>query len=234
MSSAMSWQVSRRRVGTTGAPLVGGEMAEMPGFYADGEYDLAGFIVGEVAWPDLAVRDPAAGDALIALPSDGFHTNGYSLVRKLVFDRLGLSVDDVFPGCGECVGDVLLKTHRSYLRELEPSLDGGRIRALAHITGGGIPGNLDRVLDDSVDAVVWTDTWDVPNEFAVMAEASGAGRHELFQTFNMGVGMIAIVRPADVETVLAEVRGAGGAAFVCGEVEEGSGRVHMTERQGPS
>jgi phosphoribosylformylglycinamidine cyclo-ligase len=217
-----------------GCALVGGEMAEMPGFYADGEYDLAGFIVGEAAWPDLAVRDPAAGDVLIALPSDGFHTNGYSLVRKLVFDRLGLSVDDVFPGSGESVGDVLLRTHRSYLRELEPSLDAGRIRALAHITGGGIPGNLDRVLDDSIDAVVWTDTWEIPNEFAVMAEASGAGAADLFQTFNMGVGMIAIVRPSDAETMLGEVREAGCAAFVCGEVVTGSGQVHITDRQGPS
>ncbi|MDH3733130.1 MAG: phosphoribosylformylglycinamidine cyclo-ligase, partial [Gemmatimonadota bacterium] len=210
-----------------GCALVGGETAEMPDFYGEGEYDLAGFIVGEVAWPELTRRDPAVGDALIGLPSNGFHTNGYSLVRKLVFERLGLTVDDAFPGSDASVADVLLAPHRSYLRELEPSLDAGRIRALAHITGGGIPGNLDRVLGPSLDAVVDVDTWSIPNEFQVMAEASGAPAEELFRTFNMGVGMIAVVRADDAEAVLTEVGAAGGAAFICGSVVEGIGEVRL-------
>ncbi|MDX1392968.1 MAG: phosphoribosylformylglycinamidine cyclo-ligase [Gemmatimonadota bacterium] len=215
--------------------LVGGEMAEMPGFYADGEYDLAGFIVGEAAWPELGERDPAAGDVLIGLPSSGFHTNGYSLVRKLVFDRLDLAVGDPFPGeDGATVGDVLLRTHRSYLRELESSLDAGRIRALAHITGGGLPGNVDRVLGAGVDAVIDTGTWDVPNPFRVMQEASGAPPAEMFSTFNMGIGMVAIVRQADADAVLGDLREAECAAFVCGEVTAGSGRVRIVGGDGPA
>ena len=217
-----------------GCALVGGEMAEMPGFYSDGEYDLAGFIVGEAAWPELAVGDLAIGDVLIGLPSDGFHTNGYSLIRKLVFERLRLSVTDRFPGSEATVGDVLLTPHRSYLRALEVSLDQGRVRALAHVTGGGLPGNVDRVLPDDLDAIVWTDAWDIPNEFQVMAEISGAPAEELYRTFNMGVGMVAIVRPGDVDVVLSEIRTAGCDAFVCGEVVGGAGGVVLLEREGTS
>ena len=210
--------------------LVGGETAEMPDFYGEGEYDLAGFIVGEAVYSDLAARDPARGDALIGLPSNGFHTNGYSFVRKLVFDRMGLTVTDVFPGCSESVADVLLRTHRSYLNELEPSLQAGRVRALALITGGGIPGNLNRVLTEDVDAVVWQDTWEVPNEFQVMAKEGRSDEDELFQTFNMGIGMIAIVRPTDADTVVSEIRAAGCDAFVCGEVTRGAGEVRLERR----
>ena len=210
-----------------GCALVGGETAEMPDFYAAGEYDLAGFIVGEAAYPGLATPAPAPGDTLIGLPSSGFHTNGYSLIRKLVFERLGLTVADPFPGTDESVADVLLRTHRSYLHALERSLDAGRIRALAHITGGGIPGNLDRVLGDACDAIVDTGTWDVPHEFRVMAEASGAPGRELFRTFNMGVGMVAAVRPGDAERTIEEIRAAGCEAFVCGEVVPGEGRVRF-------
>jgi phosphoribosylformylglycinamidine cyclo-ligase len=210
-----------------GCALIGGETAEMPDFYAPGEYDLAGFIVGEAAYPELLESDLEVGDVLIGLPSNGFHTNGYSLIRKLVFERMGLSVDDEFPGSGVTVADVLLKTHRSYLRELESSLEAGRIRALAHITGGGIPGNLDRALPDSLDAIVDTTTWEVPNEFEVMAVESGASREELFQTFNMGVGMIAVVREGDSEVVLSEIRDAGCEAFICGQIISGTGVVQL-------
>lgn len=210
-----------------GCALLGGETAEMPDFYAAGEYDLAGFIVGEVVYPDLADRDPGPGDALIGLPSSGLHTNGYSFARTLLFDRLGLSVDDAFPGSDESVADVLLRTHRSYLHALESSLAAGRIRALAHITGGGIPGNLDRVLGPALDAVVRLDSWTPPHEFAVIADASEASNEELFQTFNMGVGMIAIIRPDEVHATLAGIRDAGCDAFVCGEVVNGGGNVRM-------
>jgi phosphoribosylformylglycinamidine cyclo-ligase len=117
------------------------------------------------------------------------------------------------------------------LRDLESSLDAGRVRALAHITGGGLPGNVDRVLDDDLDAVVWTDAWEIPNEFKVMAEASGAPREELFRTFNMGIGMVAIVRPVDADAVLSDIRAAGCEAFLCGEVVAGTGSVRLTERQ---
>lgn len=221
-----------RACGRNGCALLGGETAEMPDFYAAGEYDLAGFIVGEATWPDLAAPSPAPGDILIGLPSSGFHTNGYSLIRKLVFERLGLAVTDPFPGADESVADVLLRTHRSYLRELEPSLEAGRIRALAHITGGGIPGNLNRVLGEACDAVVDTRSWELPNEFRVMAEASGAPEAELFRTFNMGIGVIAAVGPDEADAAIVEIRGAGCEAFVCGEVVPGEGRVRLDSGAG--
>ncbi|WP_420634624.1 phosphoribosylformylglycinamidine cyclo-ligase [Candidatus Palauibacter sp.] len=210
-----------------GCALLGGETAEMPDFYAEGEYDLAGFVVGEIAYPELARREIAAGDHLIGLASSGIHTNGYSFVRALFFGRLGLGAHDLFPGAEASVSEVLLRPHRSYLPILAPSLEAGRVRALAHITGGGIPGNLDRILDPDLDAVVRSDAWTRPHEFAVIARESGAEEAELFDTFNMGVGMIAVVRESDVGPVLDEVRGSGCDAFVCGELVEGAGKVRM-------
>ncbi len=210
-----------------GCALLGGETAEMPDFYADGEYDLAGFVVGEVAYPKLARREIAAGDRLVGLASNGIHTNGYSFVRALFFDRLGLSADDPFPGAGESVSEVLLRTHRSYLPVLEKSLRHERVKALAHITGGGIPGNLDRVLGTRLDAVVNTDSWPRPHEFRVIERKSGASREELFATFNMGIGMIAATQAADAATVVEEARGAGCDAFLCGEVVAGTGKVRL-------
>ncbi|MCG8466763.1 MAG: phosphoribosylformylglycinamidine cyclo-ligase, partial [Gemmatimonadetes bacterium] len=129
-----------------GCALLGGETAEMPDFYRPGEYDLAGFVVGEVAYPTVGARELASGDRLIGLASSGFHTNGYSFLRELFFQRLGLGVGDAFPGSDETVADVLLRPHRAYLTALAASLADERIRGLAHVTGGGIPGNLDRVL----------------------------------------------------------------------------------------
>lgn len=210
-----------------GCALLGGETAEMPDFYAEGEYDLAGFIVGEMVYPELARRELAPGDRLIGLASSGIHTNGYSFVRALFFGRLGLGANDRFPGSAASVSEVLLRPHRSYLPLLAQSLDEGRIRALAHITGGGIPGNLDRVLGGELDAVVRPDAWPRPHEFEVIARESGADEAELFRIFNMGIGMIAVVREADVASVLARIRGAGCAAFECGELLDGAGVVRL-------
>jgi len=212
---------------TNRCALLGGETSEMPDFYAAGEYDLAGFIVGEVAFPALTRHELESGDRLIGLASNGLHTNGYSFVRKLVFDRMGLSVDDPFPGSDASVADILLRTHRSYLPALQPGLEAGRVRALAHITGGGIPGNLSRVLGTDFDAVVRSGAWKRPHEFAVIAEVSGASEEELFRTFNMGVGMMAITREKDVETTLDEIRGSGCEAVLCGEIVRGAGKVRL-------
>jgi len=212
---------------SNGCALVGGETAEMPDFYAEGEYDLAGFVVGEVAYPALAERAVREGDVLLGLASSGFHTNGFSFVRALVFERLGLDVSDPFPGSDRSVADVLLTPHRSYLACLEPSLSGGRIRALAHITGGGIPGNLDRVLPPDLDAAVRTSAWTPSLEFEVMARESGAARDELFRVFNMGVGMIAIVPADEAGTVASETTAAGCETFPIGELVGGSGRVRL-------
>lgn len=208
-----------------GCALLGGETAEMPGLYAPGEYDLAGFIVGRVTW-DIPGRDGISpGDRLLGLPSSGLHTNGYSLARALLFDRLGLEPEDQFPGLRESVADVLLRVHTSYLRPLRQTCREGRLKGLAHITGGGIPGNLRRVLPEGADAVVHTGAWDPGPVFHLLGEESGLALQDLYEAFNMGVGMIAVVGPADVAAVLASIRDSGTAAFECGEVVAGEGRV---------
>ncbi len=208
-----------------GCALLGGETAEMPGLYAVGEYDLAGFIVGRVVFDipgRLAVR---AGDRLVALPSSGLHTNGYSLARELLFNRLGLEVDDRYPGTRSTVADVLLRVHRSYLPVLRHSCESGRVRALAHITGGGIQGNLSRVLPDDADAAIDLTAWNPGPVFDVLASESGLGRNDLFEALNMGIGMIAVVSPENTEAVVESIRVEGGEAFECGQIRSGSGKV---------
>jgi phosphoribosylformylglycinamidine cyclo-ligase len=214
-----------------GCALLGGETAEMPGVYAPGDYDLAGFIVGRVSLPVPGRDSVSEGDLLIALPSSGLHTNGYSLARKVVFERLGLGLGDELPGTGESVADVLLRVHVSYLPFLRASCDRGAIRALAHITGGGIPGNLSRILPGDCDARVDVSTWDPGPLFGLLGRESGLEIDELYGTFNMGVGMIAAVSPDEVRQVLSEIDCEGGRGFVCGVVARGSGNV-VLERAG--
>lgn len=210
-----------------GCALVGGETAEMPGLYTPPDYDLAGFIVGAVeedAVPGAArVR---AGDAVVALASSGFHTNGYSLVRSVLFDRLGLGPGDRYPGANETVAEVLLRVHRSYLRALEPVLS--RVHAMAHITGGGIPGNLDRALPPEMDAVVDQGSWEVPDVFEAVARAGETDRREMFRTFNMGVGMMVVTDPSDADAVIAAAAGEKVDAWVAGEIRAGSGQVVLS------
>lgn len=207
-----------------GCALIGGETAEMPGLYTPPDYDLAGFIVGyvdeeRVLGPDR-VRD---GDVLLGLESNGLHTNGYSLARRIVAERLRLGPNDAFPGGGGSVADVLLRVHRSYLRALAPVLD--RIHAMAHITGGGLEGNVNRVLPGGLDAVIDTSTWTVPREFTVLAEAGEVARGEMFRAFNMGVGMVVITTPDDAAAVMHGAASAGVRCWRLGNVEPGSGRV---------
>ena len=161
-----------------GCALLGGETAEMPGFYADGEYDLAGFIVGVVDRARLINgRAIASGDVLVGVPSSGLHTNGYSLARRIVFDHLGLDVDTHVPELGRTVGEALLEPHRSYLPLIRPLLDAGRIKGMAHITGGGITDNLPRVLPawhrarSSMPAA-----WEVPPLFQLAAARAATCR----------------------------------------------------------
>ncbi len=208
-----------------GCSLLGGETAEMPGVYDPGDYDLAGFIVGRVRWSVPGRAGVARGDRLIALPSSGLHTNGYSLARAILFERLGLTVEDEYPGTGESVGSILLKVHRSYLRPLTVSFERGAIHALVHVTGGGIPGNLKRVLPPDCDARVDLGSWQPGAVFDLLGRESGLGPDDLYGTLNMGVGMIVVVAPVETEGVLAELNSAGVAAFVCGEVSAGTGRV---------
>ena len=183
-----------------GCALIGGETAEMPGFYTDGEYDLAGFVVGVVERArivDGRALDP--GDVLIGLPSDGLHTNGYSLARRILFDTLGLSVGSQIDGLGETVGAALLRTHRSYLKAVTPLLERGRIKGMAHITGGGIPGNLSRILPEGVAARIDTRSWTPPPIFEVLQRGGGVSTGEMFRAFNMGVGLVLACAPGTPE-----------------------------------
>ena len=209
-----------------GCSLIGGETAEMPGVYTPPDYDLAGFIVGCVEEDRvLGPQRVRAGDVLIGLASSGLHTNGYSLARRIVAERLRLEPGDPFPGEGGSVADVLLQIHRSYLPALQPVL--GEIHAMAHITGGGLPGNLDRALPENADAIVDTASWTIPNVFQVLERAGGVARDEMFRAFNMGVGMVVITDARATDTVMASARSAGVDAWQLGRVVPGSGKVSL-------
>ncbi|HET7374029.1 MAG TPA: phosphoribosylformylglycinamidine cyclo-ligase, partial [Gemmatimonadaceae bacterium] len=207
-----------------GCALIGGETAEMPGVYTPPDYDLAGFIVGYV--DEDAILGPARvrdGDVLVALESTGLHTNGFSLARRIVDERMQLDTNDRFPDDSRSVADVLLAVHRSYLESVRPMLS--RLHAMAHITGGGIPGNLNRALPPTLDAVVDTSTWEIPNLFRQLAQAGGVDRDEMFRAFNMGVGML-VIGPVDTAgDVIAAAAAQGVRAWRAGAVQRGSGRV---------
>jgi phosphoribosylformylglycinamidine cyclo-ligase len=211
-----------------GCALLGGETAEMPDFYAAGEYDLAGTIVGVVEQDRIidgsAIRD---GDAVLALASTGLHTNGYSLARRIVSERMGLGVADEFPGEDESVGDVLLRVHRSYLPALREPIRNGRIRGLAHITGGGLVENIPRILPPGLSATVERSSWELPSLFRKLQAAGGIEDPEMFRTFNMGVGMVAVVAPDDVDSVLSELHDSGERAWVAGAIVPGEQDVRL-------
>jgi phosphoribosylformylglycinamidine cyclo-ligase len=213
-----------------GCALLGGETAEMPDFYAPGEYDLAGTVVGIVE--EDAVIDGSRvreGDVLLGLASTGLHTNGYSLARKVVFERMGLGPDDPFPGEEGSVAEVLMRVHRSYLPALRGPIEAGRIRGLAHITGGGLVDNLPRILPDGVDARIRRSTWTVPSLFRTLQREGGVEDAEMFRAFNMGVGMVAVVAPEHADDVLSSLREAGESAWVLGGVVPGSQTVRLED-----
>ena len=207
-----------------GCTLSGGETAEMPGVYTPPDYDLAGFIVGYVEEDAvLGSQRVVDGDQLVALGSSGLHTNGYSLARRIVSERMKLTVHDPFPGESATVAEVLLRVHTSYLKALRPVL--GRVHAMAHITGGGLPGNLNRTLPSTLDAVVDTSSWTIPNLFAQLETAGRVPRPEMYRTFNMGVGMVVIASPSDANAVIGSARDAGINAWSLGRIVRGSGQV---------
>lgn len=179
--------------------LLGGETAEMPGFYADGEYDLAGFIVGVVERDRIVDgANIVPGDQLIGLPSNGLHTNGYSLARRVVFDQIGLSIDETVPELGETIGEALLKPHRSYLKAIRPLLREGLVKGMAHVTGGGITENLPRVLPSGCAADVNLDAWSPPRLFSFLQKRGQIPTEEMYRTFNMGIGLIVICASENV------------------------------------
>ncbi|MSO55727.1 MAG: phosphoribosylformylglycinamidine cyclo-ligase [Acidobacteria bacterium] len=206
--------------------LIGGETAEMPGFYGDGEYDLAGFIVGVVDRPNLIDgRQITLGDRLIGLPSTGLHTNGYSLARRIVFDTLGLGVDSFIPEVGDTVANALLRTHRSYLACVRPLLDRKLVKGLAHITGGGIAGNLSRILPAGTGARVRRDAWVAPPLFSFLQRSGEVPDDEMFRAFNMGIGLIAVCAPSHVDLAMSMLTDGGEAPTLIGTIVAGDGRV---------
>lgn len=209
-----------------GCALLGGETAEMPDFYAEGDYDIAGTIVGIVE--EKKILDGSRieqGDAIIALGSNGFHTNGYSLIRRILFDRLGLGVNDPFPEHEASVADVLLRVHRSYLKSLKPLLAKDVVRGLAHITGGGLVDNVPRILPKGTAAEIDAGSWDIPRVFRVLQEAGEVDAAEMYRAFNMGVGMVLVVPASEANALVRELLMAGENAWVAGKIVAGDRTV---------
>jgi phosphoribosylformylglycinamidine cyclo-ligase len=205
-----------------GCALVGGETAEMPDFYAPGEYDLAGFAVGVVERSRIVTGEEVKpGDRVLGLASSGLHSNGYSLARRVVFERLGLEVGDAFPGTGRSVADELLSPTRIYVKSILALLRALPVRAMAHVTGGGITENLPRVLPEGCRAVIRPAGWPLPRVFRVIQEAAHLDEDEMRRTFNMGVGYLVVVRAEDADGARALLRGAGESVFEVGEIEAG-------------
>ena len=202
--------------------LAGGEVAEMPDLYQAGHYDLAGTILGVVSEGDALHGDRVQhGDVLVGYASTGLHTNGYSLARRIVFDQLHLDVGSEIPELGTSAGDALLAVHRSYYASVSSVWP--RVHALAHVTGGGLPGNLSRSLPDGCGASIDTSTWQVPPLFTFLQQGGNVERDEMFDVFNMGIGLVAVVPSHAVDEVQTAASAADVPTWVIGEVVEGDG-----------
>jgi phosphoribosylformylglycinamidine cyclo-ligase len=210
-----------------GCALLGGETAEMPGFYQPGDYELVGFIVGLVDRPKvLDGSRVAAGDVLVGLPSSGLHTNGYSLARKVVFEKAGLKIGDKAPwNPKRTVGQSLLEPHLSYLKAIRPLLGSSALHGMAHITGGGITDNLPRILPDGTHALIRMGSWPVPDLFQYLEETGEVEAEEMLRVFNMGIGMILAVAPSGLAEVLGLLRSVGQKSWVIGTVQPGGSGV---------
>ena len=211
---------------THGMALAGGETAQMPGLYRLGTFDLAGTIVGVVEEDDALHGDAIVpGDVLLGYASTGLHTNGYTLARRIVFEKMGLGVGDALGDTGMSVADALLALHRSYYAAVMPVIR--RVHGLAHITGGGIAGNLVRVLPAGCEAVVDAGAWELPPVFALLQGAGGISTDEMREVFNLGVGLIAVLPPEAVDDVRAAARQAGVATWPMGEIRRGETAVRF-------
>jgi phosphoribosylformylglycinamidine cyclo-ligase len=211
-----------------GMALAGGETAQMPGLYQPGHYDLAGTIIGVVEEDEALHGDKIRpGDLLLAYASTGLHTNGYTLARQIIFDTLKLSTRDALPETGQSVADALLAVHKSYFKAVFPVLQ--HIHGLAHITGGGIPGNLVRILPTGCEAVVQQRSWTLPPLFRLLQDAGKVSSAEMHEVFNLGVGMIAVLPPGQVSAAETAAANDGVKTWLLGEIRSGSGGVTIIE-----
>ena len=199
--------------------LIGGETAEMPGLYREGEYDLAGFVVGIVE--DAQLIDGSSvtvGDKLVGIASSGLHSNGFSLVRKILLENHRMSLDKRLEEIGEVLGEELLKPTKIYVKTILNLIRDFKIGGIAHITGGGITGNLPRVIPKGVKAVIRKGTWEIPSIFPYLKEKGNIPEEEMLRTFNNGIGMILVVRPKEVEDILSRLNNMGEKASVIGDI----------------
>lgn len=204
----------------SGCALIGGETAEMPGFYSDGEYDIAGFTVGVVEKDQIIDGSSiTVGNKLIGIGSSGLHSNGYSLARRIIFDRMGLSIDSRLPGSDLSVADELLTPTRIYVRSVMNLLKDFKINGIAHITGGGLLENVPRVLPKGCSAAFKLGSWSMPSIFTILQEAGNVEQSEMYRTFNMGVGMVLAVAKTDVDDILSRLNGLGEQAWLIGEIK---------------
>jgi len=209
-----------------GCALIGGETAEMPGFYADGEYDIAGFTVGVVEKEQIIDGSSITnGNILIGIGSSGLHSNGYSLARRIIFERMGLTINSKLPDTDRTVAEELLTPTRIYVRSILNLLKDFRINGIAHITGGGILENVPRILPRGCSAHIRKDSWEIPAIFRILQEAGNVETNEMYRTFNMGIGMVLAVSKNDLEDILCRLSGLGEKAWMIGDV------ISITESQ---
>ncbi|MCR6544736.1 phosphoribosylformylglycinamidine cyclo-ligase [Dehalobacterium formicoaceticum] len=211
-----------------GCALIGGETAEMPGFYAEDEYDIAGFAVGVVN-KDKIINGSAIvpGDVIIGLPSSGLHSNGFSLARKVLLELAALKMDEFIPELDCTLGEAMLKPTRIYVQDMLPLIAKYEIKGMAHITGGGLTENLPRVFPEGVQADIDLTTWETPPVFRLIQKLGQVTEEEMFRVFNMGVGYCIICDPSQVSGILADCAG----AFIMGKITAGDGKVHFTVRE---
>jgi phosphoribosylformylglycinamidine cyclo-ligase len=215
------WGLSRA-CRSTGCALLGGETAQLPGIYREGEYDLAGCIIGVVDRGNIIDgRKIRAGDVILGLESNGLHTNGYSLAREILFRKMSLKVTSRLPGSAKTIGQELLRLHKNY-RPLLAKIPSGMVKGLAHITGGGLVDNLPRILPANCDAVIETKSWRAPRIFQILQQNGNIELHEMYQVFNMGIGMTAVVSERDARHAMLTLK-----AKRIGQIERGSGRVRL-------
>jgi phosphoribosylformylglycinamidine cyclo-ligase len=211
-----------------GCALIGGETAEMPDFYAPGEYDLAGFIVGIADRAELIDGSRISpGDKIIALSSSGLHSNGFSLARKILFDLKGYEPERIIPELGTSLGEELLRPTRIYVKPFEELRERLPLKGLAHITGGGLPGNLPRILPDGCQAVLRLGSWEIPPIFPFLQREGGVAEEEMFRVFNMGIGIVMVLAESHVEEALEVASSFRGKAWMVGEVASGDRTVQL-------